>query len=214
MPLHIKSKNKIARGWITLPEMDFVLSYMKKDTGEIFESGSANGRLFSYLHGYKPNWKYTGLDVWDEKTWLLHNYEIPYHQKGNDSTMITKEMFVRNCPYADAIQDDILDWKTTKKFDVVSIGAVQSRHWSKDTWADVLELHLNMTKKDGVVIGRNYSSTKPGIAVIRDIIAENYVLREDYVEDLRIKHNLPSVGDKDERYSEYHVHGSFAFQRK
>ena len=211
MPLHIKSDKVIARGWITFKEMDHVLGWMSKETGSIFESGAANGRLFSFLHHYKPKWKYTALDIWDGKTHLLHDYEKEYSDENNISTYITEDMFKKNCPYATAIKQEFWKFDTDEKFDVVSIGAVGSG-WSYEDWEYILEKSLDMTKPGGITIGRNYSSSKPYAQFIRDIVAKKYVLRPEYIDVILEKY------DMHRKYqpipNEYVVGSSFAFSKK
>ena len=77
MSIRIDSDKVAAKGWIEWPEIDHVLAWMQKETGTIFESGSANGRLFSYLHQIKPKWKYTALDLWVGKTHFCLLYTSP-----------------------------------------------------------------------------------------------------------------------------------------
>lgn len=211
MTLNIKSNKVIARGWITSNEMDHVLAWMTKETGSIFESGSANGRLFSYLHHFKPHWKYTALDNWDGKTHLLHDYEKEYGDTDNISTYITHDMFKKNCPFATDIKQDFWEFDTDEKFDVVSIGAVGSS-WSYEEWEYILEKSLDMTKPGGITIGRNYSSGKPYAQNIRDIVAKKYVIRSEYVDAILEKY------DMHRKYqaipNDYVVGSSFAFSKK
>jgi len=192
MPLHIKSK-KIARGWIEIPEMDHVLAWMKKDTGSILETGAANGRLFSYLHHYKPNWKYTAVDTWDETTYLLRDYHKEYRDPTNRSSTITHDMFKKNCPFATDIKSCIWDFETKEKFDVVSIGAVGSS-WTYEEWDYVLEKHANMTKPGGITIGRNITSSKHYAQYIQDIVAKKYLLKDDFTDIIKHKYDIESNG--------------------
>lgn len=189
MPLRLNSEKIIARGWIDFQEMDHVLAWMNKDTGSIFESGAANGRLFSYIHHFKPHWKYTALDVWDEKTHLLCDYAKEYSDPSNRSTYITRDMFKRNCPFATDIKSCIWEYETEEKFDVVSIGVVGSS-WTYEEWDYVLEKHANMTKPGGITIGRNITSSKMYAQHIRDIVAKKYILKDDFTDIIKLKYDL------------------------
>tara|TARA_B100000989_G_scaffold289427_1_gene261297 strand:+ start:33551 stop:34219 length:669 start_codon:yes stop_codon:yes gene_type:complete len=222
MSIRIDSDKVAAKGWIEWPEIDHVLAWMQKETGTIFESGSANGRLFSYLHQIKPKWKYTALDLWDGKTHLLKKNASPgtdlkslvfdpvrktYSHPSNVGEYITLDMFNKNCPFAKAVKQDIFEYETDEKFDVVSVGVVNSRDWTYEDWEYVLEKHIDMTKPGGITIGRNYSSKRPYAKQIRDIVAKKYVLHNDYVDDIKQKYNIPVTND-------LILKSSFAYTRK
>lgn len=153
----------IAPGWIYQNEMDLHLKYMK---GSILEGGCAAGRLFSYLNQHCPNAEYVGVNTWtDDDVYLQKDWDKGYFDKGNLTELITKEMFISNCPYATAYDCKFEMFETDKKFDIVSIGQIGKNI----NWEETYKKAFSLCKDNGVVIGRNIEHKKYG-ADIRQAI--------------------------------------------
>lgn len=149
----------IAEGWISEDEMTLVSKYMNKDIGSILEVGAANGRLFSFLYPLHPSWKYYAVDPWEqEQVRLQIDWNKDYFEKDNLKEIITKEMFVKNCPYAETYEVYFENFYTEQKFDIISLGLI-----SKNIdWNFIYNIAYNMIAPGGKIIGRNYNHKKYG----------------------------------------------------
>jgi len=149
----------IAEGWITEIEIELVSKYMNKDSGSILEVGAANGRMFSYLYNLHPNWKYYAVDPWEqEQVRLQIDWNKDYFEKDNLKEIITKEMFVKNCPYAETYEMYFENFYSEQKFDIISLGLI-----SKNIdWTAVYDKAYNMLSTSGVIVGRNFNHKKYG----------------------------------------------------
>lgn len=145
----------IVEGWISELEMQWILSYMPEDKGTIVETGSATGRLFAYLYEFKPKWKYVGVDAWDKEiVYLQKDYTKDYFDEDalDYKKRITQDIFVKNCPFAEAHNCYFEDWKpTVQNVDVFSMGAINN--WI--VWKDVYDKARQITKPGGLIFGRN-----------------------------------------------------------
>lgn len=164
---------KIADGWISIKEMDFIKSFMRNNTGNILEIGAANGRLFSYLYATYPNWNYTAVDPWSfEKVRLQSDYDKHY----NDDVLgkiITEKDFQKNCPFAKSYDMYFENFNTDKKFDIISIGA-NKRNLS---WNQIYKKAFNMLDTNGIIIGRNLNHFREGVRIkktIKKYFVSNY----------------------------------------
>jgi|TARA_R110000822_G_scaffold18821_2_gene61756 hypothetical protein len=153
---------KIAEGWINLPEIGFVLKQMTSPTGNILEVGAANGRLFSFLHHYKPKWKYTAIDPWEiEGQWLQVDWKKRYWDPGNAKKVITIDMFKSNCPYAETHQTYFENFDSTSladTYDIISMG-LGSKTRSID-WKNDYNKAFSMLRPNGVIIGRDLTHNR------------------------------------------------------
>lgn len=144
----------MVEGWITIPEMELVAKQMqlKGTTGLILEVGAAAGRLFDFLHNQFPYWTYVAVDPWaQEQVRLQIDWAADYFTPGNLSDVITKDLFVKNCPFATAHETYFENWDTDQKFDIISMGLVSK----KINWNTVYVHAKTMLKDDGVIIARN-----------------------------------------------------------
>ncbi len=148
-------------GWITLEEMQLVADRMAEvgDTGTILELGSAAGRLFSFLYSKFPNWHYVAVDPWEqEQVRLQKDWTKDYFAPDNLGDVITKDLFVTNCPFAEAHQSYFENWEDTRQFDVISMGLVGK----KIKWHDVYQKAGQKLKQSGVIIARNLKHKRYG----------------------------------------------------
>lgn len=157
----------IAEGWISIQEMDLVKKYMTPTTS-ILEVGAANGRLFSYLYKDFPTADYYALDPWEqEKVRLQVDWDKGYFDKDNLKEVITKEMFVNNCPFSKTYEMYFDDFETDQKYDIVSMGLVSSNV----DWKSAYIKAFSLLKPNGIVIGRNYNHKKYG-PIIKNVITQ------------------------------------------
>lgn len=148
-------------GWISIAEMDLVAAQMRRigQHGTILEIGSAAGRLFDHLHKEFPNWRYVAVDPWEiEQVHLQIYWNRDYFEPGNLGELITKRMFVKNCPYADPHRSYFENWETTERFNVISMGLVGP----KVRWHDVYQKAAKLLTPDGIVVARNTKHKKYG----------------------------------------------------
>jgi len=148
-------------GWISTDEMQLVADQMAKvgPTGKILEVGSAAGRLFDFLHNQFPNWTYVAVDPWEvEEVRLQIDWDKDYFAPDNLGDVITKEMFVENCPYAEANQSYFENWEDSRQFDIVSMGLVGK----KIKWHNVYQKAAKMLSPNGSIIARNLKHKKYG----------------------------------------------------
>lgn len=141
-------------GWISVAEMELVANQMqlRGTTGSILEVGAAAGRLFDFLYTRFPTWTYVAVDPWEqEQVRLQIDWTADYFAPGNLSDVITKDMFIKNCPFAIAQEAYFENWNTDQQFDIVSMGLVSK----KINWQQVYQHAVTMLKNDGVVIARN-----------------------------------------------------------
>ena len=141
-------------GWISVTEMELVARQMqlKGNTGVILEVGAAAGRLFDFLYAQFPHWTYVAVDPWaQEKVRLQIDWAADYFAPGNLSDIITKDLFVTNCPFAVAHEAYFENWKTEQRFDIISMGLVSK----KINWNTVYQHATTMLKDDGVIVARN-----------------------------------------------------------
>ena len=147
-------------GWISKPEMEFVAEQMHAFgvTGKILEIGSACGRLFDYLYEQLPYWKYTAVDPWENQTdacRLYIDWSGPYEEH-NLGEVITRQMFLENCPFAKAHQYFFEEWKTAEKFDVINIGCGSS---TIDFYV-IYEKAKQLLQSNGAIIATNVNHKK------------------------------------------------------
>lgn len=156
-------------GWISIKEMELVASQMRNigKTGTILEIGAAAGRLFSFLQPKFPNWTFVAVDPWEqEQVRLQIDWNKGYFDENNLGDVITKDMFTKNCPFAEAHQAYFEDWNDNRKFDIVSIGLVgKSVDWKK-----VYDKAKTFLNKDSVIIARNLKHKTYG-EKIKDVIS-------------------------------------------
>ena len=165
-------------GWISLEEMKLVQDCMNiKSAGNLLEIGSANGRLLNYLYKSYPDWIYTAVDPWEtEEVRLQLDWNKEYFHPGNLGDIITKEMFIKNCPFAETYQEYFENWKTNKKFDVISMGLVGK----KVNWSLTYNKATNMLSPRGILIARNLNHKKYGTE-IKNAIRENNLIQINQV---------------------------------
>ncbi len=160
-------------GWISVNEMGLVARQMqlKADTGIILEVGSAAGRLFDFLYTQFPYWTYVAVDPWEqEQVRLQIDWAADYFAPGNLSDVITKDLFVKNCPFAIAHETYFENWHTTQKFDIISMGLVGK----KINWMNVYQHAVSMLKPNGVIIARNLKHKVYGEYINSAINALNF----------------------------------------
>lgn len=175
-------------GWISISEMELVAKQMqtKGSTGVILEVGAAAGRLFNFLYNSFPNWTYVAVDPWkQEKVRLQIDWAADYFAPGNLSDVITKDLFVSNCPFAIAYEEYFENWNTEQQFDIISMGLVSK----KINWITVYQHAATMLKDDGVIIARNLRHKVYGEYINQAIDTLNF-------------NNIDSVG------------GSFVYERR
>jgi|TARA_R110000823_G_scaffold206819_1_gene337503 hypothetical protein len=164
----ISNESPLLDGWISQEECDLVLKYMKLDTGTILETGSAIGRLFDYLYPKKPNWKYVSVDPLSIKE--VHrqlDYNKRYWDEGNHGERITPEHLQNNIPFAEYYDKTFENFKTKKKFDIISMGMSNP----EINWHAVYAKAVTMLTPTGVIIGRQlYNDTMQNPLTIRQSI--------------------------------------------
>ena len=144
----------VVDGWISIDEMELVASQMRNigKTGTILEIGAAAGRLFSFLQPKFPNWTYVAVDPWaQEQVKLQIDWNKGYFDENNLGEIITREMFLQNCPFAEAHEKYFEDWEDSRKFDIVSMGLVGKAI----NWNTVYNKAKTFLNKDSVIIARN-----------------------------------------------------------
>lgn len=151
-------------GWISLQEINFVLECMENKTpGVILETGSANGRLFNYLFKFFPEWKYVAVDPWEkEEVRLQIDWNKDYFYPNNLGEIITKEMFIKNCPFAEIHQEYYENWQTCEKYDIISMGLVSK----KVDWNKAYKKAVSMLAEDGTLVARNLNHKKYGNEIL------------------------------------------------
>lgn len=176
----------IAEGWISEEEMILVSKYMIKDNGSILEVGAANGRLFSFLYPLHPGWQYFAVDPWErEQVRLQVDWNKDYFEPGNLKEIITKDMFIANCPFATAYQTYYENFITEKKFDIISLGLIGKNI----NWNFIYNIAYNMLTPGGKIIGRNYNHKRYGEIIrsvahkfnIIEVYKGSFVIGEDHV---------------------------------
>jgi hypothetical protein len=148
-------------GWITVAEMQLIADQMTRigPTGTILEIGSAAGRLFSFLYPQFPNWKYVAVDPWEhEHVQLQKDWSKDYFAPDNLGELITKSMFVTNCPFAEAHQSYFEDWCDSRQFDIISMGLINK----KIKWHDVYQKASKLLADNGVIASRNLRHSRYG----------------------------------------------------
>lgn len=148
-------------GWITLEEMQLVADCMAEigNTGTILEIGSAAGRLFDFLYPKFPNWRYVAVDPWEqEQVRLQKDWSKDYFAPDNLGDVITKDLFVKNCPFAEAHQSYFENWLDDRQFDVISMGLVGK----KIKWHDVYQKASQLLSSTGVIVPRNLKHKRYG----------------------------------------------------
>lgn len=149
----------IAEGWISIEEMELVAKYMVSNDGDILEVGAANGRLFSYLHPRFPGWRYVAVDPWEqEQVRLQLDWDKGYFEPNNLGSLITEEMFAKNCPFAETHKMYFERFETNQKFDVISMGLVGKNV----DWYSCYMKAEDLIKDGGYIIGRNMTHDRYG----------------------------------------------------
>tara|TARA_B110000503_G_scaffold90944_1_gene137419 strand:+ start:3760 stop:4284 length:525 start_codon:yes stop_codon:yes gene_type:complete len=162
----------ITEGWISLQEMEFVKKQITSPVGNILEVGSANGRLFSYLYDSYPTWKYVAVDPWEQENVRLQvDWEKGYFDPGNLKEVITVDMFKLHCPYAETHEVYFENFKTTQKYDIISMGLVSN---SVD-WKSSYNKAFSFLKDNGIIIGRNLTHKKYG-PIIEKAICDHKIV--------------------------------------
>lgn len=145
-------------GWIDIREMEFVLEQMESfgPTGKILEVGSATGRLFDFLYENKPDWEYTAVDPWEKDgTRLQIDWSGPY-EESNLGEVITKELFVKNCPFAKPFQTYFENFATDEKYDVISIGCAGDNI----DWQVIYSKAKELLQPNGTIVARDIDHPK------------------------------------------------------
>lgn len=158
----------VVDGWISIDEMELVASQMRNigKTGTILEIGAAAGRLFSFLQPKFPNWTYVAVDPWEqEQVRLQIDWNKGYFDDNNLGEVITKDMFSKNCPFAEMHQAYFEDWNDERKFDIVSMGLVGK----PIDWNRVYNKAKTLLNKDSVIIARNLKHKVYGEKIINAI---------------------------------------------
>lgn len=165
-------------GWVPEIEIKLILKYMNQagKLGNILEVGSSFGRVFNYLHYYKPDWNYVAVDPWEwDGTRLQLDWSKPYHTPGNTSDVITKDMFTTNCPFALANQSYFEDYKSNEKFDIISIGCMGK----KINWEIVYAKAYTMLADNGVIIGRDLYHSNRGTEIQESVKQYTIIDKQD-----------------------------------
>ena len=148
----ISNEAPLLDGWISREECGLVSKWMKSDTGDILETGSAIGRLFDFLYSRHRQWNYVSVDPLHEReVYIQLDYNKRYWEDGNRGPRVTNKTLQNNIPFAEHHACDFEEFETDKKFDVISMGMNNPNV----NWPSVYKKAFTLLKPGGVIIGRN-----------------------------------------------------------
>ena len=147
-------------GWISREECDLVSRWMKTETGNILETGSAVGRLFDYLYPKHRNWNYVSVDPLEHREVFIQlDYTKRYWADGNRGPRVTVDMLKGNIPFAKHYNCDCEEFETEQNVDIISMGMNNP----DIKWPNVYRKAFKLLKPGGIIIGRNLFDTTGAI---------------------------------------------------
>lgn len=148
----ISNEAPLLDGWVSREECELVSRWMKTETGNILETGSAVGRMFDYLYLKHRKWNYVSVDCLSQReVYIQLDYNKRYWDEGNRGARVTNKMLQNNIPFAKCYDMTFEEFETDMKFDVISMGMNNP----SVKWPLVYKKAFKMLKPGGVIIGRN-----------------------------------------------------------